>query len=259
MKLNRKISLATSLFTTVMILMIGLLVFKQWFSTLETQLEFSARDLAITISGMEAVQFNLTRSNGSIPIQRKAEELKLATRTQYIHIINAEGIYYAHTYPGFLNTREKDPFILDQLKTPYPEMVIRHLDSSPLPSIEAIAPVYYQGELAGLVIAGMLNGRIYQDIRLNLDTFILFIILAVFISIYSSGILSYNIKKSMHGMEPEEISRLLGQRAMTLENLKEGIITIDQNARIVYFNGGSPVSDGAEQFRYESACRSLLF
>lgn len=236
MKLNRKISLSSGIYTTTMILLIGLLVFLQWFSTLKIQLELSARDLAVTISKMESVQFNLTRSNGSFPIQRKMEELKLSTRTQYIHILDKKGIYYAHTFPGRLGSQETDSFILKQLQNPLPTITIRHTSTSPLPSVEAIAPIYYQGELVGLIITGMLNGRIYQDIRLNLDSFILFLIFAVFISLYSSGLLSYSIKKSMHGMEPSEISRLLGQRAMTLENLKEGIITIDQDGKIIYFN-----------------------
>ncbi|WP_171832082.1 ATP-binding protein [Oceanispirochaeta sp. M1] len=234
--MNQKISLSSGIYTTTMIILIGVLVFLQWFSTLKNQLELSASDLAVTISEMESIQYNLTRSNGSIPIQRKTEELKLSTRTQYIHVLNKSGIYYAHTYPVFLGSAESDKFLLDKLSDPMQGVSIRQTESYPLPSVEAIAPVYYQGELVGLVITGMLNGRAYQDIRMNQETLILFLILAVFISLYSSGRLSSNIKKSMHGMEPSEISRLLGQRAMTLENLKEGIITIDQDGRIIYFN-----------------------
>lgn len=236
MKLNQKISLSTGIFTTTMILLIGIIVFQQWFSTLKNQLELSASDLAYTIAEMESIQFNLTRSNGSIPIQRKTEELKLSTRTQYIHILNKNAVYYAHTFPGHLGSIESDSYLLEKLSDPLQSVSIRQTELSPLPTVEAIAPVYYEGELVGLVIAGMLNGRVYQDIRMNQETLILFLILAVFISLYSSGRLSSNIKKSMHGMEPSEISRLLGQRAMTLENLKEGIITIDQDGHIIYFN-----------------------
>ncbi|MDC7235330.1 MAG: ATP-binding protein [Spirochaetales bacterium] len=237
MKLNQKISLSMGFFTTTMIILIGVIAFVQWFATLKSQLELSARDLAYTISEMESIQYNLTRSNGSIPIQRISEKLNLSTRTQYIHILNREGIYYAHTYPGRLGSRETDPALLAVLNEPMPPVQIRQAtESSHLPSVEAIAPVYYQGELTGLVIAGILNGRVYQEIRMNQQTMVLILILAVFISLFSSGRLAASIKKSMHDMEPDEISRLLGQRAMTLENLKEGIITIDQQGKIIYFN-----------------------
>jgi len=239
MKLNRKISLATGMFTTSMLLIMGVLVAQQWFSTLRNQLELTAQDMAFTISEMEIVQFNLTRSNGSIPIQRRMDELKLSTRIQYIHILNNEGLYYSHTQPSRVGTLETDPFILSILTSHIPRVQVRRTGTSRLPAVEAVAPVYYQGELAGVVVTGLLNGRVYQEIKLNIMTFCLFIILAVFISLYSSKLLSYSIKKSMSGLEPDEISRLLGQRAMTLENLKEGIITVDQRGRIIYFNAAA--------------------
>ena len=242
-----------------MILLIGLIVYIQWFSTLKRQMELSARDLAVTISEMDEVQYNLTRSNGSIPLQRIAEELKLTTRTQYIHILDSRGIYYAHTFPGQLGTKEEDPFLLSFLVQPEEEGDVRSTSSSLLPSVEAIVPVYYQGYPVGAVITGMLNGRILQDIRLNLESLVLFLILAVFISLYSSRRLADNIKRSMHGMEPTEIARLMGQRAMTLDNLKEGIITVDQNGFIIYFNRSARALAGLSVLDLEKPVHTFFF
>ena len=259
MELNRKISLSSGLFTTTMILIIGLIVYIQWMSTLKRQMELSAQDLAVTIADMGEVKYNLTRSNGAIPLQRLAEELKLSTRVQYIHILDTRGIYYAHTFPAQLGTREEDPFLLALLENSSSHSVVRSTESSRLPSVEAVVPVYYQGEFAGLVITGMLNGRVFQDIRLNLQSLLLFFILAVFISLFSSGKLADNIKKSMHGMEPREIARLLGQRAMTLENLKEGIVTIDQYGSIIYFNRSARTLTGLNDGDLNKPVHSFFF
>ena len=259
MELNRKISLTAGLFTTTMILLIGFIVYVQWVSTLRRQMELSARDLAVAISHMDEVQYNLTRANGSIPLQRIAEELKLNTRTQYIHILDSRGIYFAHTFPARLGDRESDPFLLSLLGNPLSGSAVRRTESSLLPSVEAVVPVYYQGEPVGLVIAGMLNGRVFQDIRLNLQSLVLFLILAVFVSLYSSRRLAGSIKKSMHGMEPGEIARLLGQRAMTLENLKEGIITIDQDGVLIYFNRSARHLAGLNDGDLEKPAQAYFF
>ena len=236
MKLNKKISLIAGLFTTTILLLLGLLVVQQWFSTLLRQQELTARDIAYTISEMETVQTNLTRSNGSIPIQRRMEELRLSTRIQYIYVMDVDGRYYAHTVPGRIMTVGNDPFYREILNSENPGSQIRHTGESRLATIEAASPVFHQGELVGLVVAGLLNGRVYQDISLNIQTFCLIIILAVFISLYCSRYLAGSIKESMQGLEPKEISRLLGQRAMTLDNLKEAIVTVDQDGKILYFN-----------------------
>ena len=236
MKLNRKISLTTGIFTTSILLLLGSLLIQQWFSTLIHQLELTARDTAYAISEMEVVRENLIRSNGSIPIQRRMEEIRLSTRIQYIYVLDRRGNFYAHTVPAKIGSRGNDPFYLTLLQSEAPQPRVRRVGRARLTSVEAAAPVYYQGELAGLVVTGVLNGRVYQEISLNIQTFALIMILAVFISLYSSQHLSSSIKKSMQGLEPEEISRLLGQRAMTLDNLKEAIITVDQSAGIIYFN-----------------------
>ncbi len=236
MKLVRRISLATSLFTTLLLVLTGLLFFMQWFSTLHRQLELSVRDEALTIARMESIQRNLTTANGSVLIQRKIEELRLATRSQYIYVLNRRGQYYAHTSPAMLGKTERDPFLRDILHSSFPQVSLRHSGSGGFPVIEAAAPVFYQGECTGLVVVGLLSGRIYQETRLNIHSFIFFLIIALFISLYSSVYLARSIKKSMSGLEPDEISRLLGQQAMTLDNLKEGIVTIDQDEQILYFN-----------------------
>ncbi len=236
MKLNRKISLTAGIFTTTSLLLLGTLIVQQWFSTLIHQLELTAKDTAYTISEMETVRENLSRPNGSIPIQRRMEEIRLSTRIQYIYVLDKNGIFYAHTVPSRIKTAGTDPFYFDLLHSDNPEPLVRRVGKSGLTSVEAAAPVYYQGEMAGLVVTGVLNGRVYQEISLNILTFVLIMIMAVFISLYSAQYLSTSIKKSMQDLEPEEISRLLGQRAMTLDNLKEAIVTVDQTGKVIYFN-----------------------
>jgi two-component system CitB family sensor kinase len=79
--------------------------------------------------------------------------------------------------------------------------------------------------------------------------------------------LSYNIKKAIFGLEPEEIALALKQKETVIENIKEGIIALDINGCITLFNGeasrilnlrerdmGKPISE----FTYESMALTIL-
>ncbi|MFD2876281.1 PAS domain-containing protein [Paenibacillus rhizoplanae] len=44
------------------------------------------------------------------------------------------------------------------------------------------------------------------------------------------------IKRMVFGMEPEDISKLLQERSAMLESTREGIIAVDQQARITILN-----------------------
>jgi two-component system CitB family sensor kinase len=79
--------------------------------------------------------------------------------------------------------------------------------------------------------------------------------------------LSYNIKKAIFGLEPEEIALILKQKETVIENIREGIIALDNKGCITLFNEeasrileikendiGRPITD----FTYESMVDVVL-
>ncbi|MDC7239243.1 MAG: hypothetical protein PQJ50_02670, partial [Spirochaetales bacterium] len=259
MKLNRKISLLTGFFTSGIILLITLVILLQWFTTLRNQQELESRDMAVTVSRMSIIRENIIKPNGSIPIQREMENLRLNTRVQYIHVINLEGIYYSHSSPSLLNRPVDDTFLLELLNRELRETSIRKARSLAHPTVEGIAPVYTGGEFAGIVVCGFLHGRIFQEIYTHIQIFIFFIIIAVFAGLYSAGFLASSIKRSMYNLEPEEIARLLGEKQMILENLKAAIVTIDQFGKIIYFNKSSREMLGLHEIDLNRPCGLYFF
>ncbi|MDC5806817.1 sensor histidine kinase [Vibrio europaeus] len=93
-----------------------------------------------------------------------------------------------------------------------------------------------QGEIIGVVSVGYLIDRL-QD---RIEPFIIFLVLMAFIVVGANAIVSSyasrRFQKAILGFEPEEIGRLYVELDVTLETLKEGIITIDDEGKLRSIN-----------------------
>ncbi|MEX0336863.1 ATP-binding protein [Vibrio tubiashii] len=93
-----------------------------------------------------------------------------------------------------------------------------------------------QGEIIGVVSVGYLIDRL-QD---RIEPFIFFLVLMAFIVVGANAIVSSyasrRFQKAILGFEPEEIGRLYVELDVTLETLKEGIITIDDQGKLRSIN-----------------------
>lgn len=232
-RIARTLSLLISLITAGVVLFITV----QWLSTLRGQMERQAMDLAVSIAETEIVQDNIVIDNGYIRIQNYIEKLRLKTRIHYVHVVDDRQILYSHPDANLLGQPYDhffDPRKIRQVLSA--GEVLTGYSGNTATSVEAAVPVYSEGILSGVVVVGMLNGRIYQEITRNLLLLVIFIFLIIFCGILVSYRLSGNIKKSIRGLEPEEINYLLGQRELVIENLKEGILYIDADLKITMFN-----------------------
>ncbi len=194
-------------------------------------------DLAFSISQTEIVGDNIVKGNGFIPIQNYIERLRLKTRIHYVHVVDKNLIIYSNPDSNLLG-KAYDHFYdtQDILKVISDERPLISYSGSTATSVEAAVPVYSEGILAGVVVVGMLNGRIFQEITRNILFLVIFIFLIILCGIIVSYRLSGNIKKSIRGLEPDEINFLLGQRELVIQNLKEGIVYVDNRETIVMFN-----------------------
>jgi sensor histidine kinase regulating citrate/malate metabolism len=220
----------------VVLLAFGGLMFNEWLTTLKAQMANEALDIAITVAAHPDIQDQLTEENGYIPIQNIVERIRLKTRVQYMYVINSEGRYFAHPDPAFLNGSIEDEAMLAHVKSGQ-AMTVQA--SWPSVAIEAYTPVYQGGEPVGTVVVGLLNGRLYQEIRRNIYRIVFYLLAAVFIGMVFARQLGEQIKDTIFGLEPTEIAFLLGQQNLVLENQREGIVAIDQHGRIILANAAA--------------------
>ncbi|MEF1256542.1 sensor histidine kinase [Vibrio sp. M260112] len=93
-----------------------------------------------------------------------------------------------------------------------------------------------QGQIIGVVSVGYLIDRL-QD---RIEPFLIYLILMAFAVVGANAIVSsYASRRFQHailGFEPEEIGRLYVELDVTLETLKEGILTIDDKGKLRSIN-----------------------
>lgn len=253
-KLNQRIMIMVSGLILFVVLAFGGLMMNEWLTTLRVQMANEALDIAITVASHPDIQDQLTVDNGYIPIQNTVDHIRLKTRVQYMYVISRDLLYYAHPDSSFLTRKIVDE---EMIKRVQKGSSLTVQASWPSVAIEAYTPVYQDGQPVGTVVVGLLNGRLYQEIRRNVYRIIFYLIIAVFVGMMLARQMGERIKETIYGLEPSEIAFLLGQQNLVLENQREGIVAVDEHGRINLANASArklldlgPEDVGQSIYRY---------
>ena len=104
-------------------------------------------------------------------------------------------------------------------------------------SMRALTPIYDENnKQIGFVIVGTLIENIEKSKALALQFFLLMGALGLVIGILGAVLLANSIKKSLLGLEPQEISRLYNEKISIMDALHEGLIAIDDDSKITMIN-----------------------
>ena len=234
MKLQYKIMIFMTLILVGILGTVGLLTYNQLEKTIESQMSSSAMDLATTVASMENIKDKLDEKDQTGAIQNIVERFRDNTRFKYIIIIDMNGIKYSYPiendlYTPYIVGGEADVLTLGASYVQKDKNVL-------LSAIRAYKPIYNDDEQVGAVIVGLLNNTVYADIKQHDMTFRFIIIAGLLIAIMSSYLLARTIKRSIYGLEPKEISLLLGQFDIVLHSLEYGILAVDKNLDILMCN-----------------------
>lgn len=105
----------------------------------------------------------------------------------------------------------------------------------------AYAAIYNkEGEYIGFVMAIMLMKNIKMETVQMLFIFWIITVVAIVIEILIAGELSYELKKSLLGYEPDVFTTMYKMRDNILETLEEGILAVD-NHNIIQFANSSAI------------------
>lgn len=104
-------------------------------------------------------------------------------------------------------------------------------------SIRAFVPIYNDdGGQIGAVSVGTTLEEIDKETFKKTQQFIPFIVIGLFMGVYCAFILASNIKYEIMGLEPKEITLLFKEKEAILENVKEGIITLNSKGNLIQYN-----------------------
>ncbi|MFS0788577.1 sensor histidine kinase [Shouchella sp. 1P09AA] len=108
------------------------------------------------------------------------------------------------------------------------------------PSVRAFEPVYGQeNQVIGAVSVGIPTDAIVEAENQAVLTSIFGASGSLLVGLIGAYFLSNRIKKQLHGLEPQQIARLVNEREAILEAAGEGIIAINEHGKIIAVNGAA--------------------
>ncbi|QUW23107.1 two-component system sensor histidine kinase DcuS [Sporosarcina sp. Marseille-Q4063] len=195
--------------------------------------ENKVMDIATTISHTKLIKDGLTGNGPVEAIQSFTSEVQKNTSVQYIVVLNKNHIRQSHP----VEERIGEYFVGGDEDRAYEGESYTSLAQGTLgESLRAFVPIYAENELVGVVSVGILSKNIQAAIFQTLRTSYIGIGIGLLIGVVGAFILARQVKRTLYGLEPEEIAKLLSERDAMLESVKEGIIAIDDKGEIVVAN-----------------------
>lgn len=195
-------------------------------------------DKAMTVARMMAhspiIIDGLQQKDAQPEIEPYTNQMTKATHVEFIVVLDMNGIRKSHPNPAKIGKHfvggDEGPVLHGQEHISTAKGTLGY-------SLRAFSPVYARdGHQIGAVAVGISLNIVKKDIKNNQNVIFVAVIFGLLIGTIGAIILARKIKKSMFGLEPVEIGKLLEERSAMLQSTKEGILAIDQDARITLMN-----------------------
>ncbi|MCJ7687792.1 MAG: PAS domain-containing protein [Clostridiaceae bacterium] len=234
LKLQYRLTIFISIIIFIVIGGIGIVSYYQVQNSVETQMGNNAMDLAVTIASIDKIEETLATSKDYKTVQDTIESFREKTRFQYIIVMDMEGMKYSYPYGRSLGKKYADGGEKPVLTKG--ESYVAKDKNVLFSALRAFVPIYYNGEQVGAVLVGLLTATVYAELGVHMLYLKISLVVGLLLGVGAAALLANSIKKSIFGLEPKEIALLLGQKDLILQNLKNGIIAIDKDGKVILFN-----------------------
>lgn len=202
---------------------------------LKNEIGESALHAAKTIAHMPTIRRALMAQDPHGTIQEIAESIRISIGASYIVVGDARGIRYSHPKTD----RIGKPFVGGDLGPALKEgkSYISEAVGTLGPSLRGFTPIYdYTDNIIGFVSVGYLSTRVHDAIPAHLNKPFTLIAAMAVVGILSALFIAGHLKKITLGLEPSEITSLYLERGAILEAIREGVVAVDQEGRIMLAN-----------------------
>lgn len=236
MKLRTEITIFISL---ILLFTVGSLTLLSYFQ-IKIIFKDQLKDKLLTIANYAAEDYEvkeaLSKNKDTIELNLNdhIETIRKKSNVDFIVIINMDGTRFTH--PNIENIGQKfkggDEIRVLTKGEEYTSVAMGTLGTS----IRAFAPIFINGEQIGAVCVGKTVDELNKSSSKKIEQFYPVIVVGILLSISFAVILASNIKDEILGMEPKEITLLLKEKDAILENVKEGIITLNEKGNLIQYN-----------------------
>jgi len=180
-------------------------------------------------------------------IQPRAEEIREMTKTSFVVIINMDSIRYSH--PN-INNIGKTFVGGDEGEAKMGKSYVSEAKGTLGISQRAFAPIYDNENIQiGVVSVGLLLTDLKKKNSIIRRILIITAFISIVIGLLGGILLANNIRKMIFGLEPYQIAALLLERDTILSSVKEGIIAVDKNLKIILINNNAKILMGIDDLK----------
>lgn len=237
MRLQTKITL---LIVTVVFICISIVIafsISQSAKNIEEEIRSNIMNVAKMTANYEDIRIALKEKDPQkIIAPQVASLLHSVSKVEYIVVADMAGIRYSHPNPDRIGERFVGGDELRVLADG--ETYVSEAVGTLGKSLRVFTPIYdlENKRQIGFVSVGTLSQSIGIRKRTAAAVLMLAAIASLTIGVGCAFFLAKNIKNTLLGLEPEEISKLYNEKMGMLDTLYEGIVAIDQHGKISLIN-----------------------
>lgn len=236
LRLQTKIILLVIAIVSVSV-MIMTLFFVEWsVVNVRDKVETNVLNIAQLVAHSDEVRNQLVIGDPDEKIRNYIDTLlESVNEVEFIVVADMDGIRYSHPYADRINQKFQggdEKKVLEKGET-----YISEATGSLGESLRAFAPIYnLQGSQIGFVSVGTLTSSIVTAKHVALVNIVVVAIYALIIGGFGAFVLADNIKKTLLGLEPNEIANLYTDKIAMMDAIYEGIVAIDRESKITMIN-----------------------
>lgn len=166
-------------------------------------------------------------------VQRRAEAVRRQTGALFVVVTDDRGIRYSHPNPAQIGQRvstDPGPALSGRTVIAIQKGTLGRSARGKVPLRAA------DGRIVGEVSVGIAEERISRRLVGLLPSTLTYTAVALTVGVVASFLLARRLKRQTFGLELAEIAALLQEREATLHGIREGVVALNRDRRVVVVN-----------------------
>jgi sensor histidine kinase regulating citrate/malate metabolism len=191
-----------------------------------------ALDVSLAVAASPTVEAALLSPDPTQVLQPYAEQVRRDTSTDFVVVMNTEGIRYSHPNPDVIGQR----FIGNIDEALAGQDFTERYTGTLGPSVRAVVPVEVDGSVRGLVSVGITTEQVDSQVIAALPRIVIAALGAGAVGVLGAWLVSRRLRRQTHGLGEAEITRMYEYYDAVLRAVREGLLLIDTQGRVALTN-----------------------
>lgn len=237
MRLQTKLILLISSLLLFVTVVLAFSFQQMWVTSLKEQVGSTALNISKTVASMPEIRKAFREPEPSRTINPIVENIREQTGAEFIVVGNRSGIRYSHPNPERIG---QDMVGGDNGPVFEGKSIVSEAVGTLGLSLRGKTPIFDDNDqVIGVVSVGFLIEDINETAIRYRNSILLLASLTLLAGAGAATLIARNVKKSILGLEPEEIGRLYQENRAILGSVREGILAVNRLGRITVVNAAA--------------------